>query len=119
MNTVAQGEIWWIDPTPKIGSEQRGRRPALIIQNDVANQYLRTVIIVVISSTGSMNMPEMVDLSEYGLKENSHADFAQIFTIDKSRLIAKIGKITSDKWLQVEGALSSIFLKTIGEDVSS
>ena len=46
MKQVLQGEIWWIDPTPKMGSEQRGRRPALIIQNDLANKYLKTTMIL-------------------------------------------------------------------------
>jgi|SRR3989339_720379 len=111
---VKQGDIWWIDPTPKIGAEQRGRRPALIIQNNIANQYLHSTIIVIISSSGKTQMPEMVNIgSEYGLKENSYADFAQIFTIDKGRLMKKIGNIGENKWVEIEKALSSIFYKTI------
>ncbi|MGE3279202.1 MAG: type II toxin-antitoxin system PemK/MazF family toxin [Candidatus Altimarinota bacterium] len=111
---VRQGEIWWIDPTPKMGREQRGRRPALVIQNDIANTYLDTTIIAIISSSGSVNMPEMVPLGKKeGLTTQSHADFAQIFTIDKQRLTKKAGKITTEKWEMVEKALRRIFLKTL------
>ena len=114
MKNVFQGEIWWIDPTPKMGSEQRGKRPCLIVQNDIANKYLNTTIVAIISKSGQLNMPEIVKLDkDCGLKENSSADFAQIFTIDKQRLIEKIGKIKSEKWQKIEDALGSIFFKTI------
>lgn len=114
MQNIFQGEIWWINPTPKIGSEQKGKRPALIIQNDIANKYLNTTIIIMISSSGKFDMPEMVSLGiNNNLNPNSYADFAQIFTIDKKRLLKKIGKIHSDKWSEVEKALASIFYKTL------
>ncbi len=110
---IKQGDIWWIDPTPKIGTEQRGKRPALVIQNNIANNYLNSTIIAIVSSSGKTEMAEMVNLgTEYGLKENSYADFAQIFTIDKRRLLKKIGNIGNSKWNAVENALASIFYKT-------
>ena len=114
MQEVFQGDIWWIEPTPKMGSEQRGKRPALILQNDVANQYLKTTIVAIISSSGKVDMPEMVDVSGVeGMKKMSVADFAQVFTIDKMRLIKKIGTFDALRWDEVEQALQSIFLKTI------
>jgi len=111
---IFQGEIWWINPIPKIDSEQRGKRPALIIQNDIANKYLKTTIVAVISSSGKIDMPEMVPLNtKKELEIDSSADFAQIFTISKSRLIKKVGKIKVGKWKQVKKALDTIFLQTI------
>lgn len=59
-------------------------------------------------------MPEMVFLwKEFWLTEWSYADFAQIFTIDKERLLSKIGKINSKHWGNVKEALETIFMKTI------
>ena len=114
MEEILQGDIWWIDPTPKIGSEQRGKRPALIIQNNIANRYLQTTIIAIISSSGKTNMPEMMALGqEHGLENGSYADFSQIFTIDKRRLIRKSGSINAKKWNEAEIALASIFMNTI------
>ncbi len=111
---VHQGDIWWIDPTPKMGHEQRGRRPALVIQNDLANKYLQTTIVAIVSSSGNMNFPGIVPLPEQKeLNENSHADFAQIFTIDKKRLTKKICSISPKKWKDVEEALATAFLKTL------
>lgn len=114
MSTINQGDIWWINPTPKIGSEQRGKRPALIIQNDIANTYLKTTIVAIISGSGAVNMPEIVPLGpEEGLSEGSSADFSQLFTIDKQRLVKKAGNISSEKWRLVEQALARIFLRTM------
>lgn len=110
---VKQGEIWWVSPTPKIGSEQRGTRPGLVVQNDFANGYLKTTIVALISSSGERNIPEIVRLGPAdGLKEGSGADFSQLWTIDKERLFKKIGRIESIKWTLVEKALSRIFMKT-------
>ena len=110
---ISQGEIWWIDPTPKVGSEQKGKRPAIIIQNNIANKYLQTTIVAIVSSSGKIDMPEMVKLGkEEGLKDNLFADFAQVFTISKLRLMKKIGKIKTDKWKEIKNALDTIFMKT-------
>ena len=110
---INQGDIWWIDPTPKTGHEQKGKRPALVLQNDLANQYLGTTIIVTISSSSKRRMPEMVSLNwEDGLQKESFADFSQIFTIDKNRLQKRVGKIQPEKWVLVEKALSRIFYRT-------
>jgi len=117
MKKVLQGDIWWINPTPKMGSEQRGKRPALIIQNNTANHYLQTTIIAIISSSGRIDMPEMVSLEQkHGLKKGSYADFAQIFTIDKRRLLKKTGRIDIQKWNEVQKAIGSIFMNTIANE---
>ena len=45
-----QGDIYFADLSPVIGSEQGGFRPVLIIQNDIGNRYSPTVIISAITS---------------------------------------------------------------------
>ena len=42
---VKRGEIYYANLSPVIGSEQGGRRPVLIVQNDVGNRYSPTVIV--------------------------------------------------------------------------
>lgn len=113
--TIKQGEIWWISPSPRaIGSEQQGRRPALILQNDMANKYLNTTIVALISSSGMKELPEMIPLDEReGLEKVSFADFAQMYTIDRARLEKKIGALSSRRWHEVSKALDRIFYKTI------
>lgn len=46
---IHRGDIYYVDLTPAIGSEQGGVRPVLIIQNDVSNQYSPTVIAAAIT----------------------------------------------------------------------
>ena len=107
---LVQGELWWIKPTPKVGSEQRGTRPGLIIQNNTANRYLNTTIVAMLSTSGIDHMPEMVQVGvEDGLDRLAHVDFAQVFTIDKCRLQIKIGMVAPDKLAKIEVALQSIF----------
>lgn len=48
--SVKRGEIYYADLNGTIGSEQCGKRPVLIIQNDVGNRYSPTTIVAVITS---------------------------------------------------------------------
>ncbi len=45
-----RGEVWTVNFSPGRGSEQRGIRPALIIQNDVGNKYAAATIVAAITS---------------------------------------------------------------------
>lgn len=95
---VFKGEIYLVDLTGHIGSEQSGIRPALIIQNDVGNKYSPTTIVVTLTTKGKKKLPTHLYLKPYncGIKEDSIALFEQIFTIDKKRLIRKVGQVTND-----------------------
>jgi len=46
-----RGEIWLVNWNPPRGSEQVGKRPAVIIQNDIGNEKSPTTIVAAISST--------------------------------------------------------------------
>jgi mRNA interferase MazF len=91
---------------PGRGSEQKGVRPALIIQNDTGNQYAATTIIAAITSTiKKYPVTVVVPRGKGGLKEESMINLAQILTIDKGRLIRKIGQIESEKIVEVDEAI--------------
>jgi mRNA interferase MazF len=80
--------------SPSRGSEQRGIRPALVIQNDVGNQYAATTIVAAVTST-IKPYPVTVALKrgEGGLPQPSMVNLAQILTIDKSRLQRRLGTL--------------------------
>lgn len=107
-----RGEIWWVDWSPGRGSEQSGRRPALIVQNDPANRnprYPNTIVIAV--STKGKSVPFhflLKPTSTNGLSEPSYAKCEQIMTIDKARLINRIGHITPDEMGRVAEALKIV-----------
>jgi mRNA-degrading endonuclease toxin of MazEF toxin-antitoxin module len=91
---------------PSRGSEQQGIRPALIIQNDVGNQYAATTVVATITSTIKI-YPVTVPLKkgEAGLKEASMVNLSQILTIDKSRLQRRLGALRADTVARVNTAI--------------
>lgn len=104
--------MYYADLSPVIGSEQGGIRPVLIIQNDVGNKYSPTVIAAAITSqTGKSKLPTHINIksSESGLLKNSVILTEQIRTIDKSRLLEKIGQIDPITMHQVNSALGVSF----------
>ena len=95
---IKKGEIFLANLKPVIGKEQGGIRPVLIIQNDKSNIYSPVIIVAAITSRiFSKEFPTNVFIS----KEDSHLDkdstilLNQIRTIDKSRLIKKVGSLDS------------------------
>lgn len=101
-----RGEIWLVNFNPGRGSEQKGVRPALIVQNDVGNQYAATTIVSAITTTlKQYPVTVLVDPHEGGLKEPSMVNLAQVLTIDKSRLMKKLGSLNPERVHQVDEAL--------------
>ncbi len=101
-----RGEVWMVNFSPSRGSEQRGMRPALVIQNDVGNQYAATTIVAAITSTIKI-YPVTVPLmrGEGGLKRSSIVNLAQILTIDRSRLRRRVGTLSSQLVEKVNAAI--------------
>lgn len=103
---IKRGDVFLVDFNPARGSEQAGLRPAVVIQNNVGNKYSPTVIVAVISTSAHEGYPFLVPLSaeEGGLKKDSVVNAAQILTIDKSRLIKKLGNL-SEKMDKINKAI--------------
>jgi mRNA interferase MazF len=105
---VRRGDIFWADFGMSLGSEQGGHRPALIIQNNIANESSETTIIAAITSRlYDMKYPFHVRISaeESGLPQDSTIKLEQIRTISKVRLISLVGKLPRDKMKEVNEAL--------------
>jgi mRNA interferase MazF len=101
-----RGEIWSVNFNPGRGSEQKGIRPALIVQNDTGNQYAATTIIAAITTTIRV-YPVTVLLSAktVGLSKESMVNCAQILTVDKSRLRKRLGTLDERLMERVDRAL--------------
>ncbi|MBN1139392.1 MAG: type II toxin-antitoxin system PemK/MazF family toxin [Anaerolineae bacterium] len=117
---VKRGEIYWVEFDPVKGSEQGGLRPALIVQNDIGNQYSNTTVVAAITRTIPARpypFVVIVESSESGLPERSVVNCSQIATIQQtgqeSRLrpprgessVRPIGRLTSEKMNEVDNAL--------------
>ena len=102
-----RGEIYFADLDPHYGSEQGGKRPVIIIQNDVGNHYSPTVIVTAVTSRffKKRALPTHVPLDNAELEKNSLALLEQIRTIDKSRLIRKIGRVPKEKMKEIGAAI--------------
>ena len=105
---IRRGEIHLADLDAVRGHEQAGTRPVLVIQNDIGNQYSSTTIVAAITSRISKRrLPTHVTVStrESGLPKDSIVLLEQIRTLDKERLIRKIGQLSAEKMQQVNAAL--------------
>ena len=106
MTTCRRGEIWRVNFNPGRGSEQRGIRPALVLQNDVGNQYAATTIVAAITTTlRKYPVTVVLEAGEGGLKAASMVNLAQILTIDKGRLKQRLGRIETEAMREVDQAL--------------
>ena len=105
---VRRGDITLVNLDPVIGSEQGKTRPALIIQNDIGNEYSPTTIVAPITSKlFSKQFPTNVEIDKNNspLREKSTILLNQIRAIDKSRIIKNYGKLSSKKLKEVNEAL--------------
>ncbi len=108
MEDIKRGELYYADLSPVVGSEQGGVRPVLIVQNDVGNKYSPTIIAAAITSQiNKAKIPTHIELSadDYGLTKDSVVLLEQLRTLDKRRLLEKIGHIDEYKMNSVNNAL--------------
>ena len=108
MEPIKRGDIFYANLSHVVGSEQGGIRTVLIVQNDVGNKYSPTVIVAAITSKlHKAKLPTHIELNAiaYGLEKDSVVLLEQIRTLDKARLLEKIGNI-GNKLSEIDYALA-------------
>ena len=104
-----RGDIYLVNFDPTLGAEIRKTRPALILQNDIANKYSPVTIVAAISSKFDDPLyPTEVLISakaRTGLAVDSVVLLNQIRTVDKKRLAKRLGTLSSAKMEEVNQAL--------------
>ena len=101
-----RGEVWLVNWNPARGSEQAGRRPALVIQNDIGNEKAPTTIVAAISSSVRIYpMNVQINPPEGGLDHPSIIKTSQILTISKERLEKRLGRLSKERLDDVESAI--------------
>ena len=103
-----RGEIYFADLDPHYGSEQGGKRPVIVIQNNTGNKFAPTVIVAAVTSKVSKkpNQPTHVLIEKNpAFSRPSVVLLEQIFTIDKERIQRLLGQTTPDEMYQINEAL--------------
>lgn len=93
-----------LDPT--VGSEIKKTRPCLVISPDEMNRHIRTVIIAPMTSA-SKDYPTRVSCRFK--KKKGQIVLDQIRTVDKGRLVKKLGVIDANAQLKVISVLQKLF----------
>ena len=95
---IDQGDVFWIDLEEPAGSEPAYRHPHVLIQNNVFNRSrISTVIVCALTSNlkrAAAPGNVLLQLGEANLPKQSVVNVSQIFTVDKSCLVEKIGTLS-------------------------
>jgi len=106
---VRRGDVVVVELDPTRGSEQRGTRPCLVVQNDVGNANAPTTIVVPFTTSfGDELYPfeVLVESSESSLREDSVALCSHVRTVSIEHRIAEIlGSVPDDRMEEVDRAL--------------
>ena len=109
-NRILQGEIWLADLGERDGNIQSGKRPVIVLQNDIGNKYSSTTIVVPLTSQIKNLLPVHCDVGvECGLKKTSTSLMEQITTINQSQLIKKIGALDVEGYKAIKSAIVASF----------
>jgi mRNA interferase MazF len=102
-----RGEVWLVDLTPTFGHEQAGRRPAVIISEDVFNSGPAELVIVLPVTSTLRPIPSQVQLSppDGGLDRASAVLCEAIRSISRRRLVRRLGAISVARLGLVEDTL--------------
>ena len=102
---LRRGEIYWGDLDPQKGSEQAGRRPVLILQDDRLNLAGNTVVVSPFTtSVRWARLPTcvLVRKGTGGLSQDSVALCHQIRVLDKQGIAGRIGMLPSSVMARIE-----------------
>lgn len=103
-----RGEVYLVSFDPTVGAEIQKTRPALVLQNDVSNEYSPITIVAAITSKFDEPLyptEVLIPVPEGGLTINSVALLNHIRSIDKQRLIKRLGKLEESTMKQVNQAI--------------
>ena len=103
---VKRFDVFLISLDPTVGSEIQKTRPCLIISPDEMNRHIKTVIVAPMTSAGK-DYPTRVPCKFK--KKQGWIVLDQIRTIDKSKLIKKLGTIDPKAQLEVISTLQELF----------
>ena len=103
-----RGDVVLVDFDPTIGAEIRKRRPALVVQNDIDNRHSPVTIVAAMTSqiaTESYPTEVVVHRPEGGLSKPSAVLLNHIRSVDRRRLVGRLGRLKPETMARVDRAL--------------
>jgi mRNA interferase MazF len=107
-----RGEVYLVNFDPTVGAEIKKTCPALIVQNDVANQHSPITIVAAITSQFSLPLyptEMLIAAPEGGLSMDSVVLLNQIRSIDAQRLVKRLGRLKPQTMQAVDTAIEISF----------
>jgi mRNA interferase MazF len=117
---INQGDIFWVDLGRPSGSAPGFERPYVVIQNNVFNQsQIRTVIVCALTSNlmrGAGPGNVVLGKGEGQLAKRSVVNVSQLFTLDKSALVRRIGTLSRERIREIlEGVYLMLAPRDLGD----
>ena len=106
---IEQGDVFWIDMDDPYGSEPGGRRPYVVVQNNMFNMTrISTVVLCAITSNQNQAFSPgniLLNKGEANLPRRSVVNISQVVTLDKQFLIERIGTLSSKRIQEIVSGL--------------
>lgn len=98
MARILRGDVVWAELNPVRGHEQAGRRPVVVLSEDVFNERSGTVIAVAVTSREpTAGFPLTLEIRSAKLPKRSWVKMSQIRTLSTVRLGRRIGRLAPDE----------------------
>jgi mRNA interferase MazF len=113
VSEIRQGQVYWLDFGPAVGSAPAERHPCVVVQNDVFNlsAIATSVVCLITSNLSRVNAPGnvFVKRGEANLTKASVVNVSQILTVDKAELTECTGKLSAAATAAVRDGLHLLF----------
>jgi mRNA interferase MazF len=103
---VKRFEVYLVNLDPTVGSEIKKSRPCLVISPNELNRFIATVIVAPMTTKGR-DYPSRVSCVFQG--KQAHVVLDQIRTVDKTRLVRRLGKVGPQTQSEVLSVLAEMF----------
>lgn len=109
MARILRGDVVWAELNPVRGHEQAGRRPVVVLSEDVFNERSGTVIAVAVTSREpTAGFPLTLEIRSTKLPKRFWVKVSQIRTLSTVRLGRRLGRLAPDELERVIAGLNEI-----------
>ena len=106
MTAPKRSEVYLVELDPTRGSEIQKTRPCVVVSPDEMNRYLRTAIVAPLT-TGGKDYPTRISINFQA--QDGRVALDQLRTVDRTRLIQRLGSLTAAEGGRVLQCLGEIF----------